>query len=317
MNQAANRTPMADTPRIYRLFDLDVVSDIELAGVSAASGGGSGGTVSIIRRPPRPAPDVAPSDSDYVNDGRTQRLSWPQVGAFYVVSDDRIEVELNDDVDDLLASQPLLGAVFAALLHRRGLFLLHASALAVNGAGVALLGDKGAGKSTTAASLVAGGHQLVSDDLVALDFSDPLRPLILPAISQLKLWPDSAAALATLPLGQGARWHEAIDKASFPLLQPTAPAATPLRRIYLLNRAEQPRIEPIDAAQSVSLLLRFSYQAKRGEAGFGDRLQDYFARAGWLAGQGMVRKLVNPLGLDRLGEIAPLVEADLAATPSP
>lgn len=65
----------------------------------------------------------------------------------------------------------LVGQVlpFAALL--QGLEVLHASAVVLGGAAVAVLGPSGAGKSTLAAELVARGAELVADDVVALERS--------------------------------------------------------------------------------------------------------------------------------------------------
>lgn len=58
----------------------------------------------------------------------------------------------------------------AAALHGRELF--HASAVSLDGAAIAFVGFPGAGKSSIAAHLVAGGRSLVTDDVLALERSD-------------------------------------------------------------------------------------------------------------------------------------------------
>ncbi|TGV75989.1 serine kinase, partial [Mesorhizobium sp. M2D.F.Ca.ET.145.01.1.1] len=87
----------------------------------------------------------------------------------------------------------------ARLLHQRGLLVLHASAIAVTGRGAIFMGDKGAGKSTTASALIRAGHDLLTDDVVALDLANPNQPMIVPGFPQIKLAADAAAAIS---LGQ-------------------------------------------------------------------------------------------------------------------
>ncbi len=58
----------------------------------------------------------------------------------------------------------LLGAVFGALCHQRGITPLHASAIDVADGCVAFVGASGAGKSTLVAALARRGHQIIADD---------------------------------------------------------------------------------------------------------------------------------------------------------
>ena len=62
----------------------------------------------------------------------------------------------------------LIGVGMGLLLHRRGLLCLHGAALRINGRTIALLGESGAGKSTTSAALIIRGAIPLSDDLVVL-----------------------------------------------------------------------------------------------------------------------------------------------------
>lgn len=62
----------------------------------------------------------------------------------------------------------LIGVGMGLLLHRRGVLCLHGAALHINGRTIALLGESGAGKSTTSAALITRGASALSDDLVAL-----------------------------------------------------------------------------------------------------------------------------------------------------
>jgi hypothetical protein len=92
------------------------------------------------------------------------------------------------------ASSYLLGPVLGVLLRLRGVTCLHASAVALDGRAVALVGAEGAGKSTTAAAFAQQGCGVLSDDVVALTESES-RFMVEPAYPHICLWPDSVAAL--------------------------------------------------------------------------------------------------------------------------
>ncbi len=54
-----------------------------------------------------------------------------------------------------------------------GAEVLHASAVAINGAGVLILGPSGSGKSATALDLIARGAELIADDRVVVQGTPP------------------------------------------------------------------------------------------------------------------------------------------------
>jgi putative ribosome biogenesis GTPase RsgA len=62
-------------------------------------------------------------------------------------------------------------AVLPRVLQAGGAEVLHASAVYVRDGVVALCGDSGVGKSTTAMALSRRGHPLWADDVVALDMT--------------------------------------------------------------------------------------------------------------------------------------------------
>ena len=70
-----------------------------------------------------------------------------------------------------LLSRPLLTLPLIELLKRRGLYSVHAAAVARNGNALLLPGSTGAGKTTLAVALASDGFQLLADDMVFLDGS--------------------------------------------------------------------------------------------------------------------------------------------------
>lgn len=88
----------------------------------------------------------------------------------------------------------LLGSVLKLALRLQGKICLHGCVLAVGEQAIAILGDSGAGKSTTAAALAGQGYPILSDDVALLtEFSDGF--LVHPGYPRLRLWPESVNAL--------------------------------------------------------------------------------------------------------------------------
>jgi hypothetical protein len=120
-------------------------------------------------------------------------------GAF-AISRERIEVDPEPGADEAAVEEALLGPALALAFARKGVFVLHASAVVLRGGVIGFLGESGAGKSTLARLLVEAGAiaqgdvALAADDLLAVG----PEPAALPHFPQLKLDPASMAAIADL-----------------------------------------------------------------------------------------------------------------------
>jgi hypothetical protein len=145
----------------------------------------------------------------------------------------------------------LIGPVMGFVLRLRGIVCLHASAVAIDGRAIALVGSPGAGKSTAAAAFACSGFPVLSDDVVALaDGGEEF--LVQPGYPRVNLWPDSARRLfgsedalpritptwekLYLPLGQNGNHF-----ASSPL---------PLGAIYILDSRDPTLAAPVVEAVS-------------------------------------------------------------------
>lgn len=92
------------------------------------------------------------------------------------------------------AATYLLGPVLGLVLRLHGVMCLHASAVEIEGRAVALVGDAGAGKSTTAAAFARRGQGVISDDISAVIECDS-EFCVMPAYPYLSLWPESVKML--------------------------------------------------------------------------------------------------------------------------
>jgi hypothetical protein len=164
----------------------------------------------------------------------------------------------------------LLGPVMGFVLLLRGLVCLHASAIVVDGAAIALVGPAGAGKSTTAAAFSTRGFSVLAEDVVTLDDREKSAGhfLVRPAYPCIRLWPASAASLygsrsALPPLTPN--W----DKCYLDLTKQSGQFEStprPLAAIYLLaersDDPEAPFVQPLDQAAGLIELIANTYGTK-------------------------------------------------------
>jgi hypothetical protein len=158
----------------------------------------------------------------------------------------------------------LLGPIMGFLLRLRRRTCLHASAVRIGDCGLALVGDAGFGKSTTAAALALRGMPVCSEDIVPLVEADG-RFEISPGYPRVCLWPDSVEMLLgskdALPL-----LTPVWDKRYLPLDGKRAKFADenlPLGMIYLFGARSDsesaPRVEELRPKDALLELVQNTY----------------------------------------------------------
>jgi hypothetical protein len=209
-------------------------------------------------------------------DGDFLRISG--AGAFAISRGEaRIDFDPEPGAGEGPVVEALLGPALALALARRGVFLLHASAVALRGRGaVGFLGDSGAGKSTLARLLAAAGGEaaLAADDLLAVQQLAE-GAAALPHFPQLKLDAAAMAALAGL-------------EPRYPLLglyaiEPAPPAAAVEAG------------EPLPPASATALLVHHTVASVLFA---GDLLAAHFDFVADLAARVPLRRLTVPRRLD-------------------
>jgi hypothetical protein len=89
----------------------------------------------------------------------------------------------------------VLGSCMGAALYQRRILPLHGSCVSVNGKGILLTGEPGAGKSTVAAVMYQKGYKILSDDVTAIVLPEPGIPVACPGYPSQKLWKDAIERL--------------------------------------------------------------------------------------------------------------------------
>jgi hypothetical protein len=243
---------------------------------------------------------------------REAHFFWAQVGKFRVANGREITIEPCAGVEERLLRLPLLGTIFAVLLHQRGELVLHASAVSLNGEAVAFVGNKGRGKSTMAATLYGLGHQLLADDVVALRMDQEGRPVVLPGFPQFKLYPEAAFSSLGKDRGHLSELAEGYEKCGRRITDRFAQEPIPLKRIYVLGVGTEPSIKEMDSQASLLALISNSYVARFGkQLLFGEEASLHLRKCAQLMDHVKVFRLERPGDLHLLHSVARMVEEHL------
>lgn len=216
------------------------------------------------------------------------------------------------------AATYLVGPVLGLLLRLRGVLTLHASVIVVGDHAIAIAGDAGAGKSTSAAAFVRRGFALLSDDIAALQ-SDGSSFTVTPTFPQVRLWPDSTVALFG-------------SAESLPLITPTHPTwdkryldvddwglaycdvAIPLGAIYILedrtDASGAPSVHAIPNRTKLQLLVDNVFSRSPSDADAKGRM---FEMLVGIAGSIHVRVVTPHADPARLPQMCDAILADFAS----
>lgn len=235
-----------------------------------------------------------------------QVIVLPPVAAFVILGTDTVLVEPKPGVSVDILAVPFLGPVLAILLHLRGKFVLHGSAISFNGKAYGFVGDKGAGKSTLAAMLLKNpGVQLLTDDLLVV--SDDLR--VLCGYQQLKLSDEA--------LGHSDQENINVRPppiADFPkhqvLLKKDGPIdAVSIGGFFELERGQQSQIEDVTVVEAICILLRFSYISRFSKRAINKyEKQELFRIAATIAATNRVKRICVPNGIGALDKVISTLE---------
>lgn len=239
----------------YLAYGLNIKSELELPELD--SGNGQLPDATIRFGPVEKFEPNVPSRNHWAQPDEI-RFSYADVGRFSVRDGREIIIDLDPEAFANLLRVCLLGPVLAALLHQRGLLVLHGSAVSIDGIAIAFLGDKGWGKSTLAACMQASGHGFLADDVLAVR-ADPMNGIeLIPAFPHLKLWPDSAVFLGMNPDNM-ARLQPELDKRGHRVSNGFSATTLSLNSIYVLDIADSESIRPIEPRDALIELVRHSY----------------------------------------------------------
>lgn len=293
----------------YRISGWTLATEIPMPHLFPCAAPSGGAAVDIILRQGSVQPPTSPLrlDRDGIQvgaDGRTV-IDIPNC----------VRIGLTGGCDIIVDPAPgapwaeiqtwLLGPGLGVICHQRGVLPLHACAIWAGKGGLAIVGNSGAGKSTTAAALVQRGHQLLGDDVLV---ADPDTGMVQPCFPMVKLWGSSLNALDIGLEGQqevgrkSGKWH-------MPMLAAFDPVSRPLSAIVHLRAdpsARRPVLISWPQAHAAAVLDAMTYRVYLANALHGRQL--VLSAAVRLAARVPVCELVRTTDFADLPEMLDMLE---------
>jgi hypothetical protein len=204
----------------------------------------------------------------------------------------------------------LLGSAMGALLHQRGVWPMHGSAVAIQHGAILFVGAKGSGKSTLAGAFHQRGFQVLSDDVCAVTIGEDGICQVWPAYPRISLWADSVTKLGSEP-DQLTRTHSMQEKYNYPLRHFSHDPET-VKAVYVLNKSDEQEsvhLVPLKGFDKVQELTTNTYRLH-----FLTGMQlaaQHFQQAQALARQARVVRITRPEQPFLLNELADTIERDL------
>ena len=227
------------------------------------------------------------------------RLRFDDTGSFDIARDGaRIDWYPLPGASPAVVRADVLGRVLSVALHAAGDLCLHASAAAIGGKAVALVGPRGYGKSTLTMALVANGGRLVADDTVRLSGAPPRAAVAVPS---LRLREDAAARFGV----------DVAPEIGDKVIVRDAPVAAerwlPLEAIYVLVPRASEKGGPLvrrERLGSLEATLALVQHGKIAPLLGGEEAASVLPRAGAVANAVPVFALEVARDLERVGEAA-------------
>lgn len=238
-------------------------------------------------------------------------LNLNDVARYLVQNGNEIIVEPAADSLESDVRVFLLGSCIGALLHQRGLLVIHAGALYTERGAVLFTGHSGCGRSTLLGELMRRGYQMMVDDVCAVTLDPAGTPLVLPGYPRTRLWSDAAHKLEQ-DITTMERTRPAMEKYERHIPEQYWDQPASLRRIYLLGTSNKDELELklVPRIDTFSIVLHNTYRHQ-----FLDGLAmraPHFSLATAVAKHSTVTRVTRPSHPFRLTELADRIEQDLA-----
>ncbi len=235
------------------------------------------------------------------------------IASYYVSSGSRIIIKPLDSADWESIRLFCLSNAFAALLHQRNQIPLHCSAFIDQDELVLIMGESGAGKSTTLAAMINKGYIPFSDDVCVPVISETNDELYLySSYPMMKYWLDT---YAKVDIGGGTKDRKIRpDQEKYGVYFHDRFSRTPMKvkRVVLIEKEASATEVSVRAIQGIELFQRLERNAYRGEyIGFSGLQKEHFTLFSRIANTTKTMLISRPADENSIAAVAEIIVRDL------
>ncbi len=162
------------------------------------------------------------------------------VGSFYAAEGHTVEYTPAENAQEAAVAVFLNGSVYGAILHQRKILPLHGSCFSVQGKGIMLCGESGAGKSSLTVAFCRNGATFLTDDVTPLTLTNE-HPFLIARSDRVKLWDDS---MTQLEISGDARYPLAVQEGKYYYPMPAALSDShPLNIVFVMETGHTDRVQ--------------------------------------------------------------------------
>jgi len=295
-------------PFSYHAFGLSICSEIELPPLIPADSTGQADVTIRYGEVSTAGLEIAKESTPFFQCAKDSLwLNVPNIAHFLIGDGNSITVAPAENSDPQSIRLFILGSCIGAIMHQRGMLILHANAIAFRDGCVVFAGISGQGKSTLAAAFHHRGHEILTDDVCAID----KHGVVYPGYPQIKLWHDTLAKLHIEREGLK-KIRLQVDKYAYPVKSGFAQEPLPVKAIYILNSHNRDafEFEEIKGMQKFQPLKNQTYRK-----GYLDGLEmnaEHLKLCGAIAGKVHLARITRPNHGFKLDELVDHIQIDLA-----
>jgi hypothetical protein len=232
-------------------------------------------------------------------------------GYFYAEKGNRIVVEPLTEADPKSLRIYLLCNAMPAIVHQRGFIPLHASGIVANGGVALIIGDSGAGKSTTIKALTKRGHAIFTDDVCVTRIKNNTVEGM-PSYPVMKLWDSSFQLLNLASAKEEDRLWQDVEKYGLSFHNDFVSQWLPLTKVFILEKAEEASDVRMEKQKGVEAFTALGSNTYRGWYVEPMGLNGiHFQVVSKLMAQCEVVKITRPSVGDTLVEVVKMIEGAL------
>ena len=235
------------------------------------------------------------------------------IASYLVEGGETITIEVEGDADLNEVRLFCLSNAFAALLHQRGQIPLHAAAFIHENELVLIIGESGAGKSTTLAAMVSKGYGPFTDDVCVPYYDNQDKCwYAYSSYPMMKYWADTFTKVEISKADEGRKLRSAFDKYGIFFHEKFIPEALKIKLIILLeidSRQEEVCFRALTGIESFEKIHEQAYRKEYLE--YESMLKDHFIQSAEIAKSIKALLVSRPNNIDSVSAIVNCIESVL------